>query len=223
MSNLGDNNDYHGSPTTLVWGKIIGWSKKGERGKVLELTPDAKVDLLKYDQAPQSIQLEMDKIKEGIFSGCQTADVSFYEMRNVGAVSGVTLENMYLDSSMAAKTEEEVFGEMFTRRFNVIKEGICNVINTKLAAFKDDLDCEFKFTPFIPEDRQTETGIVSTAKAAGLISEETAVGRLGLTKNADDEVKKIRKEKEENFASMQKTAALGKSATPAEEGQAGAK
>ena len=42
-SNFSDTNAYHADPTTVVKGKINGFSKKGQSGRVLEIGTDADV------------------------------------------------------------------------------------------------------------------------------------------------------------------------------------
>lgn len=198
QSNHADTNDYTGSPIIVVKGSIRGWSSKGERGKVLELDgQDSQVNYLTASGAPESIKFERDTVKEIIYSGSQTPDISFYEMRNVGAVSGVTLENMYLDARMKAKTKEELFGEMFVRRCNVIKRAICEVLSVKLRTEETNLDVEVSFIPFLPRNLSELVTTLSTGKQAGIISTETAVKELGLAENVEKELAAIKKDADE--------------------------
>jgi SPP1 family phage portal protein len=195
VSNHGDTNDYTGSPITVVSGEIRGWSKKGERGKVLELEDGASVSYLTANGAPESIKIERDHVKEIIFSGSQTPDISFGELKNLGGVvSGTALENMYLDARMKAKTKEEIFGEMFVRRCNVIKAGICNVLNVKLKSEENNLEVDVEFTPFVPKNLQEEVATISTAKTGGFLSQETAVRRLAMVEDIDEELKRLKEE-----------------------------
>jgi SPP1 family phage portal protein len=196
LSNHGDTNDYTGSPTTLVEGEIRGWSKKGERGKVLELEPNSKVSMLQADGAPESIKMEREDVKQIIFSGSQTPDISFYEMRNVGGVvSGTALDNMYLDARMKAKNHEEIFGEMFIRRCNVMKAAICNQLIVKLKNEYDSLEIDIEFIPFTPKNKQEETTIIAEAKAGGFLSTESAVRQLGMIENVDEELARLETDK----------------------------
>lgn len=200
LSNHGDTNDYTGSPTTLVEGEIRGWSKKGERGKVLELEPNAKVSMLQADGAPESIKMEREDIKQIIFSGSQTPDISFYEMRNVGGViSGTALDNMYLDARMKAKNHEELFGEMFIRACNVIKAAICNVLIVKLRNEYDSVEYDIEFTPFIPKNQQEQITAISEAVTAKLLSKETGIQILGMVENVAEEMQRLENESKQDL------------------------
>lgn len=195
ISNHGDSNDYTGSPTTVVKGEIKGWSKKGERGKVLELEDGAEVNMLVADGAPESIKMERQDVKEIIFSGSQTPDISFQEMRNLGGVvSGTALECMFMDARMKAKTKEEIFGEMFVRRCNVLKAAICRVLNLKLKNEEENIDVDIVFTPFVPKNMTEEATTMSTAVTAGFVSKKTAAQRFALVDNIDEEMAQLDKE-----------------------------
>lgn len=187
LSNWGDTNDYFGSPSYFVSGAIQGFADKGEQGRVYQGTDGAEMRVLSWDSSPQSISEELANLTNIVFSYTQTPDVSFETMKRLGGnTSGVAIRLMFTDPHMKASVKIETFGEMFTRRVNIIKDGLATSVIAVPSAEADSLNIEPKFTPFAPKN---EGEIVQTLSAATggkpSMSQEDAVRLNPLVGNAE--------------------------------------
>lgn len=121
ISNFGDTNDYNGSPILATSGEIKGFSEKGEPGKVIELENDADIKYVSNNAMPESIKLEIETLKDLLFSITLTPDLSFRTMVNLGNVSGVAMDRILTGAHLKAKKIQcGVYGEGVQRRLNFI-------------------------------------------------------------------------------------------------------
>ena len=192
VSNRGDSNDYSGAPITVVEGELQGFASKGEQGKVLVVDKGGSVKYLESTNAGESVKLEWDVLREFIYSMTQTPDISFSQMKGLGAISGIALKLMFLDAHMKARTKEGTFGEGIQRRINLLIAMIANVIETSLAQAAIKLDLVPVFTPYLPVNEKEEVDIISVAKTGGFMATETAIRRNPLVSNPDAELELIK-------------------------------
>jgi SPP1 family phage portal protein len=201
VSNRADSNDYSGAPITVVKGILQGFASKGEQGKVLQVDGNGDVKYLESTNAPESVKLEWEALREFILSMTQTPDISFSQMKNLGQLSGIALKLMFLDAHMKARRNERVFGECIQRRLNLLMSIIGNVIETTLSETAINLDLVPVFTPYLPINEKEEIENLATAISAEIISKETAVNNNPLVSDPKAEIEKIKSDKSESIAS----------------------
>lgn len=201
ISRRADTNDYFGSPQIIVEGEIMGFSAKGEDGKVLELKPGAKVDYLTWDQSPANVENEFKATRSLILDFTDTPDISFENMKGLGAMSGVAIRLMFLGAHMKASTNEQVFGKGVQRRINFIKSAIGSLVNPAMANTVPLLKVKPKFEYFLPVDLAGEIDTLVSAVGTGkpILSQETAVRLNPLVKDVDQELERIAKEKDDQL------------------------
>lgn len=175
ISKHGDMNDYFGSPILAVTGEVLGFSQKGESGKILELDSDARANYLSLTTPPESIRMEQSNLRELIFSLSSTADISFDKVKGIGNLSAVALTLLFISSSMAAKTKEETFIVGIQRRINIILSAIGNVIKTSFKESIDNISSNPQVTVYTPLDNVSFIEMLGNAVDKGIISIETAV------------------------------------------------
>ena len=167
ISNWGDTNDYFGTPKYFVKGKLAGFAEKGEQGAVFEGEKDTQMSVLSWDSSPESVKGEIANLFSIIFSYSHSADVSFERMKEIGNnTSGVALRLMFIDPHMNADDETELFGEMFTRRSNIVANGICHtgIITPGIPeSIADAVEFEPQFTPYLPKDEAQLLNLITTA------------------------------------------------------------
>lgn len=196
LSNWGDTNDYFGSPSYFVQGNIMGFAEKGEQGRVYQGMDGADMKVLSWDSSPQSINAELATLTNIVFSYTQTPDVSFETMKQLGGnTSGVAIRLMFTDPHMKASVKVETFGEMFTRRCNIIKNGIA----TSLKPIPDDdvssLRIVPKFTPYSPKNERELIDMISASTGGkATMSQEEGVRKNPLVTDADSNIRQIRAE-----------------------------
>lgn len=199
LSNFADTNDYFGNPKMVVKGRVDGFCKKGEAGAILEIDadPNAGVDMLSWDQAPDSIKTEYSTLKELIHTITQTPDISWDSVKGLN-VSGVALELMFMDAVLKVKDKEEIWIDYLTRRVNLLKAMLSVIDRASFGNAADTLMIEPEIVPYIILDRQTRANIeLSLAGNRQLKSRETAMRDLGID-NVEAEMEAIRKEEEED-------------------------
>jgi len=142
LSNFADSNDYTVAPILAAYGQIKGFSAKGETGKVIEIEngiDGAKGDLkyIGYDNAPESLKLEINTLREMIFTLTQTPDLSFEQMKGLGDISGVAFDRMMIDAHLKAiSLQNGMYGECIQRRLNFLCYA-CAETNAGLSSSKE--------------------------------------------------------------------------------------
>lgn len=190
ISNLGDVVDYNGSPILVASGDIKNFAKKGESGKVLELELGASVNYVSWDAAPESIRLELNTLLDFVYTCTQTPNISFQEMKGLGGVSGVAFDRVFMDAHLAAQAKlDGVYGECLQRQLNFLKSA-CITINSTLKS-----EAQFSMVPEVPlfriNDLAESITNLSTATTAKIVSQKTAVEKLGLANDIEEELKQL--------------------------------
>lgn len=189
-SNFSDTNAYHADPTTVVKGKINGFSKKGQSGRVLEIGTDADVSLLESKNAAEGIKTQHLMNREDIFSLTQTPDVSFNSMKSIGQLGAAAQKLLFMDAHLKVKSKEIFLGPYLQRRINIIKAFIGD-LNQKLKEASETVMISPEITPFIMGDDKETVDIVATAINGGFMSKKTGVQQLGWATDVEAELAQI--------------------------------
>ena len=164
-SNWGDTNDYFGVPKYFVKGKLKGFAEKGEQGTVFEGEKDTDMRMLSWDNSPVSVTGELANLFSMIYSYAHSADVSFERMKEVGNnTSGAAIRLMMIDPHMNAQNKTELFGEMFTRRSNIVANGIVTtgIIDSGIPErIAQEVEFEPIFKPFMPKNEVEELELIT--------------------------------------------------------------
>lgn len=160
ISNFGETNDYNGSPILFAEGKILGFSRKGETGKVIEGEQGAKLSYVSWDHAPEAIELEGKMLTEFIYSLTQTPNISFDQMKGLGDISGVAFEQIMIDAHLKAKEMQNgKYGEGIQRRLNFLRTAIPKVYKDIPAAPKMTIAAEFALFKIDDEKSRIENAM----------------------------------------------------------------
>lgn len=193
LSNHSDTNDYFASPMVKVTGEVKGFATKGESGKVLELKEGAEASYMSWDQSPKSQELEFKNLRSLIFDMTSTPDISFENMKGLGAISGVSRKMMFLGAHLKAADKEENFGQCIQRRINLIKAAMVT-FNNQLAE-SASLVVTPKFEYFLPKDEEGLINILSTATGSkAIMTQETAVRNNPFVTDPEAEIEKLKEE-----------------------------
>ena len=198
LSNHSDMNDYFGEPILAIFGQLIQAINKGESGKILQLSQDAKAGFLALDSPPESIKMEIANLEKFIYALSQTPNISFEEMKSMGGdLSGFAITLLFLDAHMACRLKEETFGIGIQRRVNLIKAFIGNVMNTSLSESAQTVRLKPVFTPYMPKNIKELIEMVDTAVTAKVMSRKTGTEKLedaGFIPDAKTEVIRLEEE-----------------------------
>lgn len=193
LSNFADTNDYHAAPKIFITGKILGFSKKGESGTILEGEKESKAEYLSWDHAPESIKLEIETLLRFIYSFTQTPDISFEAVKGLNEISGEALKMLFLDAHLKVLEKREIFDEYLQRRINLIKTFI-GTLDQKLKPVASKLRIVPEIQPFIINNEKDLIDKLATAVQAGLLSRKKAVEMLDFVEDVDAEVAQIEEE-----------------------------
>lgn len=156
ISNWGDTNDYFGTPKYFIQGRLEGFAEKGEQGAIFQGGKETHMNVLSWDHSPESVKGEIAYLFNIIFSFTQTPDISFENMKTLGNnTSGAAIRLMFTDPFLKVGNKAEMYGEMFTRRSNIVVNGICNTgVYVKGIDFTvaESIDFEPVFEPYIPKN-----------------------------------------------------------------------
>lgn len=201
VSRLVESNDYSGHPILAIFGKITNMMDKDNSGKTLnfpiETTADGKpvmgdAKFITNNNAPEAVKLELDSEKSLIYNITQTPNLSFENLKGLGAISGVALGLMFLDAELKAKGNEGENKTLIERCLNIITDGITNVVDVKLSKQVEELEWNISFNSVLPSDITTMISDMSKGVESGIVSVETAVKKIGLVKDTDQELEKIK-------------------------------
>jgi SPP1 family phage portal protein len=179
LSNHSDMNDYFGEPILAIFGQLIQAINKGESGKILQLSENAKASFLALDSPPESIKMEVENLEKFIYALSQTPNISFQEMKELGGdLSGFAITLLFLDAHMACRIKEETFGIGIQRRVNLIKSFIGNVMNTALSESAQTVRLKPVFTPYMPKNIKELIDMIDVAVTAKVMSRKTGTEKL---------------------------------------------
>lgn len=197
LSNWGDTNDYFGSPSYFFKGKLQGFAEKGEQGKVYQGEGEgADMKVLSWDSSPASMTAELANLLNIIFSYTQTPDISFENMKTLGGnTSGVAIKLMFTDPHMKAEVKIELFGEMFTRRYNLVQNGYVSSIKAVPESVVNRIYVEPIFKPYMPKNETEEIQLISMATGGKpIMSQAEGVKQNPRVSNAEHTLKELQEE-----------------------------
>jgi hypothetical protein len=202
LSNFADTNDYHASPKIFVTGEVTGFSRKGETGAIIEGDENSTAQYLAWQNAPESVKLEIETLLRMIHTITQTPDISFDSIKGIGAVSGIALKLMFMDAHLKVQEHCEIFDDYLQRRINVVKAFI-GEMNQKMKAEADKLMIEPVITPYMIVDEAAELKIWQDANGGNpVISQKASFAKAGLTADPDADFKQYQDEQSAKTAFM---------------------
>lgn len=195
LSNFADTNDYHASPKIVIKGEITGFAKKGEAGAILQLEgDDAKAEYLSWQNAPESVKLEIENLLRMIYTISQTPDISFDSVKGLGAISGIALKLLFMDAHLKVQDHCEDLDEYMQRRTSIIKTFI-GKFNTSIANAAEDLIIEPEIVPYMLDDELAAIQKWTTANGGKpIISQKQSARLAGLSNNPDADFEQIQAE-----------------------------
>lgn len=196
LSNFADTNDYHASPKIFVQGTVRGFARKGEAGAIIEGEEGATAQYLSWQNAPESVKLEIDTLLRLIYTITQTPDISFDTVKGIGAVSGVALRLLFMDAHLKVQDKAEIFDEYLQRRCAIINAYL-GLADVKTQEAAEAVIVTPEITPYIIEDELAKINILTAANGGKQIaSQASTVRRLGWADDPEAELEEIQAEQD---------------------------
>lgn len=195
LSRFAETNDYHAAPKIFVRGKILSFSQKGDSGGIIEGELGSEANYLSWDHAPESVKLEIETLIRFIYGMTQTPDVSFDSVKGLAAISGEALKMLFMDAHLKVMEKKEILDEYLQRRVNLLLRMVATLGN--IVAEGDAFNVEPEIVPFAINDTSTLiSNLVTAAGGSPVISQYTAVQKLGWVDDIDAELKQIEEEQD---------------------------
>lgn len=212
LSRMVDTNDYFGDPILKNYGesslpakntvgKQISYPIKVDQDTGKEYHGNA--EYLVWEQSIDSIKLELETLRNEIYSGTSTPDLSFENMKSIGALSGAAIELMFIETFIKAAEKMEIFGPVVQRCISVVKALISNVTETKHKEGLKKAKPKVTFDSILPKNLKEKIEMLVSANGGKAInSQETIVSNSPFTRNLPEELSRLKKEADEENARM---------------------
>ena len=211
-SKMGDTNNYFADPVAKASADVIQSLASPETtGKLIQLNGSNSVfDYVNPPMSSETRRAEQENLEKSILFDTFTPDFSFDNMRGFGSVSGAAIKNAMILGFLKADNRKEIYSELIDRDKNLIK-AILGYQHPEMQKAFEELQIQFDYTEPFAEDDQSEKDFVIRAYSAGLVTLETAVQLLALTKTPETEIQAIKdaaaqKQAQELAAKAQPTA-----------------
>lgn len=192
-SKIGDTNDYFADPIAIATADVIqSLPDPNLPGRLLQaMGPNSRYEYVNPPEASQLRKLEKETLETSILFDTFTPDFSFDKLRGLGTLSGVAIKNAMTLGYLKRANRMEIYDEMVDREKNVII-GVLKFLHPTMEKKLDELQISFKFAEPFGDDNHDNWKAVAELYEAGLISLETAVGMLALTKAPEEEIERIK-------------------------------
>lgn len=194
LSNFADTNDYHGSPKIFVKGGLLGFSKKGESGAILQGGKESEAKYLSWQHAPEAVKLEIETLLRMINMIAQNPDISFESVKGLGNISGIALKLLFMDAHLKVEDKLEIFDSYLERRVSILKSFI-GYLDTSLEDAAEQLEVDIEVIPYMLEDEINE--IKKWVEASGgkpIMSQKAAVQKANLSGDSEADYKQLQEE-----------------------------
>ena len=147
-----------------------------------------------WQNAPESVKLEIETLLKMIYTISQTPDISFESVKGIGAISGVALKLLFMDAHLKVQEKREIFDDYLQRRVNVIKAFI-GQFNMELESAAEMLEIEPEITPYMLTNEIDDINMWLAANGnKPLVSQKASVKGANLTQDPDSDFEQIQEE-----------------------------
>lgn len=191
MSRLADNNNYFSDPIAKVSADILMMMEEEPHsvGKMVQVQGDQSV--LEYLTPPNVAagwQDEKAELKSAILTDSLTPDFSYEGIKGYGTLTGAALRNAMTIGYIKRSLNVEIYGIGVDREVSVMKAYL-SLIHPEYDW--ENLPIEHEFADPFADDKQTLWSALGTAKANGILSEQTAVELANFTDDVEGEMQRI--------------------------------
>ncbi|MDR0573849.1 MAG: phage portal protein [Tannerella sp.] len=199
LSSYADCIDYHFFPILKLFGDVGGVMGK-TRDKIVQLQGEgADANYLVWQQAPDTVKLELETMFNNAYSFTNTPRISFETMKGFGqAPSGTAFRFVFMGAHMAVENHAEDIGEFLQRRVNFIISALGDIYPYEFGQGAKTIDVETKIIPYMVDNLADRVDIAIKAKNGGVWSHREAIVFAGNVDRIEEEIELIRKEQEED-------------------------
>ena len=183
------------APIVKVVGDLIGATPDGgEAREVYKLKQGGDVGLVSPAVSHDAIQYYISQLKENIEEDTQMPNLSMTNVKSLGNIGADARKTLLADAHMKVGEEKDDIIWAFDRECNIIKAFLAEAKNEWRDGIKR-LKVSHHITPFVQNDRAARISELTEATGGKpVMSQQTAVERLGEVKDVDAEMKRLKEE-----------------------------
>lgn len=119
---------------------------------MIKITNGGKVYYLNWDQASDSVRLELDGLWSKAYQLTNTPQLSLEALKGLGDVpSGRAFQFLFMGTNLAVDNHAEVIGEHIQRRYNFLVSAVGS-LNAEYMRAAETIDIETEIQPFSIDD-----------------------------------------------------------------------
>lgn len=205
-SKAADTNNYFADPKVKATADVIkSLADPDTVGEVIQLTNKdmSAIDYMAPPEYSSMKESEKKDLNSSILFDSFTPDFSFENMKGLGTLSGEALKRAMVLGFIKRDNLKEVYDILVDREKNLVLAIMANVTHIQLREKLLNLNIEHEFSEPFNEDIQEKWSAIGKAYYDGIISLEQAVNILALADNPDEEIERIRSEKQNNIKNVE--------------------
>lgn len=197
-SKAADTNNYFADPKVKATADVVqSLADPATVGEVIQMTgSESSIDYLAPPEYSSMKDSEKKDLRDSILFDTFTPDFSYENMKGMGTLSGEALKRALILGYIKRDNLKEVYDEMVDREKNLIIAIMSNVTHPELSAELGRMVLEHSFAEPFNDDKDKQWTAITSLYRGGLISLETAVTMLAVTDAPQDEIEKIKSEKQ---------------------------
>lgn len=161
---------------------------------VEQLPQGADLRYITWNQSIESVKFYVTELRQMFFTQLQLPDWSYENMKTT-PMSGEARKQLFIDCHLKVKDESGRWLEFFDREVNVIKAFLKQMLPNDWAADIDALKVQNVITPYtVTSDADNVNLFINATGGKPVMSQSTAIQKLGMVDNAQDELQKIQAE-----------------------------
>ena len=161
---------------------------------IVQYPSGSSLQYVTWSQAIENLKYYVNELRQMFFTQLQLPDWS-YENMKTSPMSGEARKQLFIDCHLKVKDESGRWLEFFDREVNVVRAYMKQMLPPEYAADIDALPVENIISPFTITSKADDLDIyVNATGGKQLLSQATAIQKLGMVEDADDELRKIQAE-----------------------------
>ncbi|MBO4719027.1 MAG: phage portal protein [Prevotella sp.] len=161
---------------------------------VVQYPQGSSLQYVTWNQAIDNLKYYVNELRQMFFTQLQLPDMSYENMKTT-PMSGEARKQLFIDCHLKVKDESGRWIEFFERETNVIKAYLKIMLPSDYASDIDALPVEQVITPYtVKSDAEDLNIYINATGGKQLMSQSTAIQKLGMVDDVDDELQKIQAE-----------------------------
>ena len=191
-SKIGDTNNMYAEPIAFATADVVEMMQDPDSiGKLIKATAGGRFEYINPPAASELLALEKKELHDTVLFDTFTPDLDTDKLRGTGDLSGEAIKRAMTLGYLKRSNLMEIYEEMIDREKNLIIS-VLKEQHIDMAKKLDELEIAFSFAEPFGEDARAIWSSLTGLYAGGLVSLETAVEMLALTKAPQEEIDRIR-------------------------------